>query len=187
MSSDDSVGVSSLERFRRYLHLVARLQLGRDFRGKLEPSDVVQQTLLEAYQKRGQYRGNSEGEWLAWLRQVLTHNLADAIRALGRAKRGLALQRSLEAAADESSLRWQAWLADGQTSPSGRAERNEELLLLAEALAELPEGQRETVVLHHLQGASLVELAAHLGRSEAAVAGLLHRGLKALRDRLQAR
>jgi RNA polymerase sigma-70 factor (ECF subfamily) len=185
MNADSPPEEPSLERFRRYLVLVARLQLGHNFRGRLEPSDVVQQTLLDAHQKGQQFRGASEAERLAWLRRILTNNLADAIRALGRAKRDLALERSLEAAADESSLRWQACLAASHTAPERRAEKNEELVRLAQALADLPEAQREAVVLHHLQGATLAESAAYLGRTEAAVAGLLHRGLKSLREILR--
>jgi RNA polymerase sigma-70 factor (ECF subfamily) len=78
-----------LEKFRAYLHLLARLRLDPRLRGKLDPSDVVQQTLLEAYAKRGQFRGGTEAEWLAWLRQALAHNLADALRAFGQARRDL--------------------------------------------------------------------------------------------------
>jgi RNA polymerase sigma-70 factor, ECF subfamily len=75
-----------LERFRDYLHLLARLQLGPKLQGKFDASDVVQQTLLEAYVKRDQFRG-SDAERPAWLRQILAHNLADALRAFGQAKR----------------------------------------------------------------------------------------------------
>jgi RNA polymerase sigma-70 factor (ECF subfamily) len=78
----------------------------------------------------------------------------------------------------------EAWLASEQSSPSERAEKNEQLLRLAEALEQLPEAQREAVVLHHLRGLSLAELASHLGRSEGAAAGLLHRGIKRLRELL---
>jgi RNA polymerase sigma-70 factor (ECF subfamily) len=114
-----------LEQFRKYLRLLARPQLDPRLRGKLDPSDVVQQTLLEAYAKRHQFRGSTEGKWLAWLRQALAHNLADALRAFGPALRDVARERSLEAAVEASSRRLEVWLAANQTSPSQRTQRHE--------------------------------------------------------------
>jgi RNA polymerase sigma-70 factor (ECF subfamily) len=174
----------ALERFRTYLVLLARLQLDGRLRAKLDPSDLVQQTLLEAYRNRHQVRGHSDAEVAAWLRQILSHHLADALRDLGRAKRNVALERSLEAALQDSSARLHARLAAHESSPSQHALRNEELLRLADALAQLPPPQRAAVELHHLRDQSLAEVASLLGRSEAAVAGLLHRGLKKLRELL---
>lgn len=173
-----------LGRFREYLLLLARLHLGDQLRGKLDASDVVQQTLLEAHRKRTQFRGQSEAEWAAWLRQILAGKLTDAIRALGRAKRDAARERSLEAAMEASSVRLAGWLAAEQSTPSQQAQRHEEVLRLAEALATLPEAQREALVLRHCQGLSLAAISQHLGRSPAAVAGLLKRGLRELRVRL---
>jgi RNA polymerase sigma-70 factor (ECF subfamily) len=174
-----------LEHFREYLCLLARLRLDRRLQGKLDPSDVVQQTLLEAYQGLDQFRGQGEAQEAAWLRQILARNLANAVRDLGRAKRDVALERSLEAAVAESSARLEAWLAAEQSSPSQRAERNEQGVRLAQALATLPEAQREVLVLRHLQGWSLAAISEQLGRSPSAVAGLLHRGLKQLRELLR--
>ena len=114
-----------LEQFREYLRLLARLQFDPRQRGKLDPSDVVQQTLLEAYAKRHQFRGSTEGKWLAWLRQALAHNLADALRAFGQALRDVARERSLEAAVEASSRRLEVWLAANQSSPSQRTQRHE--------------------------------------------------------------
>jgi RNA polymerase sigma-70 factor (ECF subfamily) len=173
-----------LERYRNYLRLLARLQLDPRLRGKLDPSDLVQQTLLQAHQMREQFRGTTEAEQAAWLRQILVRTLANAARDLGRLKRDVGRERSLEAAIEESSVRLEAWLASEQSSPSACAEKNEQLLRLAEALEQLSDAQREAVVLHHLRGLSLADLAAHLGRSEGAAAGLLHRGLKRLRELL---
>jgi RNA polymerase sigma-70 factor, ECF subfamily len=175
----------SLERFREYLRLLARLHLDPRLRGKLDPSDVVQQTLLEAYQGLDQLHARGPAQQAAWLRQVLARNLANAVRDLGRAKRDVSRERSLEAALEGSSARLGAWLAAEQPSPSDQAQRHEQVIRLAEALAGLPEAQREALVLRHCQGWSLADISRHLGRSRQAVAGLLHRGLEQLRDRLR--
>jgi RNA polymerase sigma-70 factor (ECF subfamily) len=175
-----------LERYRAYLHLLARLQVEPRLQGKIDLSGVVQQTLLEAYQslpKLPQPEAAAKG---AWLRRILANNLADEIRKLGRAKRDVARERSLEAALDQSSSRLEGWLAAVQSSPSQQVQRQEQAVRVAEALARLPEAQREALVLQHWHGWSLAEIARHLDRSPAAVAGLLRRGLRLLRLDLQA-
>ena len=177
----------ALECYREYLRLLARVQMGSALGGQLEASDLVQQTLLEAYKQWSQFRGRSEAEMTAWLRQILAHNLADAVRTLGRAKRDVARQRSLEASLQESSSKLEAWLAAEQSSPSQRAERHEQVVRLADALASLPDAQREALILQHWHGRSLAQIGAHMNRSTTAVAGLLKRGLKQLRVLMQER
>jgi RNA polymerase sigma-70 factor (ECF subfamily) len=174
----------AVERFRHYLLLLARLHLGDQLRAKLDPSDAVQMTLLEAHRKRQQFRGHGEAEMAAWLRQMLACCIADALRAHGRLKRDAARERSLQAALDQSSSRMEVWLAANQSSPSQRAVRHEELLRLAEALAQLPEDQRQAVELKHLQGYAVADIARRMGRSETAVGGLLRRGMTRLRELL---
>ena len=173
-----------LERFRSYLMLLARMRLDRKLQGKLDASDVVQQTLLEAHQAVESFRGQNVGAQAAWLRQILARNLANAVRDLGRAKRDVNRERSLQAGLDESASQLECWLAADQSSPSQKAERHERALLLAQALKELPENQREAVVLRHFHGCSLAEIAEDLKCTTAAVTGLLHRGLKNLRKSL---
>jgi RNA polymerase sigma-70 factor (ECF subfamily) len=173
-----------LERYRDYLGLLARLSLGRRLQGKLDPSDLVQLTLLRAYQARDQIQGAGECERAAWLRKVFATTTADEVRRYSRGKRDVALERSLLTSLDETSTRLEAWLAADQSSPSQQALRHEQLVLLAEALAAIPEDQRRAVELHHLAGHSVADVGTQLGRSKAAVAGLLRRGLRELRQRL---
>ena len=141
----------------------------------------MQQTLLEAFQKREQFRGATDAERAAWLRRILAHNLADALRAFGRDKRDLDRERSLEESLRASSLRLERWLATGDASPSEQAERQERAIRLAVTLAGLPESQREALVLQYWHGWTLAQIGRHLDRTPAAVAGLLKRGLKKLR------
>ena len=177
----------ALEQFRDYLRLLARMQIDARLRGKLDPSDLVQQTLLKAHQAQDQFRGSSPAEQAAWLRQILSRTLANAIRDYTRAKRDVTLERSLQTSLDHSSARLEAWLVADQESPFEMAERNEQLLTLAQAMSDLPEAMREVLLLKHCQGWSVAEIGEHLGRSRASVASLLRRGLKHLRDHLHER
>ncbi len=170
-----------LDEHRDYLRLLARYGLDPRLQAKLDPSDVVQQTLLEAHRDRAAFRGGSREELRAWLRQILARNLANALRDFRRGKRDLAREQAL---VEASSARVEAWLAADGESPSAGLHRQEEAARLAAALEALPEGQREVVMLRHLHGWSLHDIARRLGRSPTAVAGLIHRGLRALRSRL---
>jgi RNA polymerase sigma-70 factor (ECF subfamily) len=178
---------ATLERYRGYLRLLARTSVDRRFQARLEPSDLVQQALLNAYQRRDQFRGSTEAELACWLRQVLVNQVSDAIRGLGRHKRDVSRERSLQAHVEESFSRVDQWLAAGQSSPSVGAAKAEEKLRLADAVHELPADQLQAVTLHYLHGCTLAEVAKELDRSRAAVAGLLHRGLKSLRRILEER
>ena len=181
-----SAGSSALDfqRFRSYLYLLARSHIGPRHQAKIDPSDIVQQTLLDAHQKQEQFRGNGEAELMAWLKQILANNLADAVRGLARAKRDIRREQSLDQQLGDSFSRVEGWLAAVQSSPSQQAVRFEELIRLADALTSLPPAQRDAIVLHHLQGLPLAEVAAQLEKTLPAVAGLLHRGLKHLRELL---
>lgn len=175
----------NVDRYRDYLRVLARLQVVPQFRGKLDPSDLVQQTLLKAHQGLSQFQGRSDGELAAWLRRILARTLADAIRDLGRAKRDVTLERSLEAALANSSARMEVWLVAAQPTPSEQAEWNEQMLALAQALSQLPESQREAVLLKHCQGWTLAQIGKQMGRTPTAVASMLQRGIKQLRQHMK--
>jgi RNA polymerase sigma-70 factor (ECF subfamily) len=174
------------ERFRDFLALLARLQADARWQGKIDLSGVVQQTLLEAFQAGRRAEGWTDAQKAAWLKQALTNNLADEIRRLNAARRGGGRERSLEAEMAESLSRLERLLPAPQSTPSQQLVREERMLQVARALSALPEGQRQVIELHHLRGQTLAEVAAALGLSKAAVAGLLHRGLRKLREQLAA-
>jgi RNA polymerase sigma-70 factor, ECF subfamily len=175
-----------LEQHRDYLRVLAQLQLSPGLRGKMDPSDVVQSTLLKAHRAIGQFHGETAAELAGWLRRILVRTLANAARDHGRGRRDVALEHSLERLVEESSARLDAWLVAEQSSPSQRAERNEQSMLLLRALTELPEAQRQALLLKHCQGWTLAEIGRHLNRSPTAVASLLQRGLRQLREHLRA-
>jgi RNA polymerase sigma-70 factor (ECF subfamily) len=176
-----------LERFREYLAFLARMQLDPRLRVKLDPSDLVQQTLLEAHRDQDQFRGRTPEEQAVWLRRILAHNLANLQRDHRRARRDIGLERSLEDSLGESSARLESWIAGEQSTPSQQAMRQEEVLRLAGALLRIPEDDARVVVLRHWHGWSLAEIAGHLGLSRFAVTRRLRRSLAELRGLLRER
>jgi RNA polymerase sigma-70 factor (ECF subfamily) len=158
------------------------MQLNRELQAKLDPSDVVQQTLLKAHENWDQFRGQTEAELAAWLRAILARHLADLVRKHDSWVGGR--EQSIEAALEQSSGRLESWLTADDTPPNQRLERQEQLLRMARTLAGLPDDQRTALELRHLRGLSVSEAAREMGLSKAAVGSLLYRGLKALRQDL---
>jgi RNA polymerase sigma-70 factor (ECF subfamily) len=190
VNADSQGGDDWLDQYRGYLRVLAEMQLDQRLQAKLDPSDVVQETLLQAHRGLGDFRGQTQPQRAAWLRQILARVLAHATRDFGRGKRDVQRERSVQAqmqkALDASSARLEAWLAADQSSPSQKLERQERLRQLCDHLESLPESQREAVRQHYLEGRKIAEIAERLDRTPAAVAGLLKRGLRALRDQMHA-
>jgi RNA polymerase sigma-70 factor, ECF subfamily len=173
-----------LEPFRKYLTVLASVHLDPRLRGKLDPTDVVQQALLRAHAALHTLRAVDPPAVAAWLRKILASELADTLKHFHRDRRAIDRERSIEADLDRSASGLAGWLAAEQSSPSQQAVRNEELLRLADALADLPDRMRAVVVLKHCQGWTLRQIAERLGTTVPAVASLLRRGLEQLRGRL---
>ena len=174
-----------LERYRGDLGRLAQRQLHGRLAARLSASDVVQQTFLEAHRDFAQFRGSAEPELLGWLQRILEHNLARVIRDhAGLHKRDVRREQSLEQTEGEGVNLAQE-LAAGHSTPSQRAMRAEEAERLEKALAALPEDQRAAVRLRHLEGRPLADIARQLGRTPAAAAGLIKRGMQSLRKRLR--
>jgi RNA polymerase sigma-70 factor (ECF subfamily) len=172
----------AVERFRGYLLHLARQRWPRRLQAQEDPSDLVQQTLKEAHEHRDQFRGTSDAELAGWLQTMLVHNLRDHLDRIERAKRDFRRERPLQHASDDSASGPQAQLFAEQSSPSQQVMMQEQSKRLADSIARLPAAQREAVTLHHLERLSSTAVAQRMGRSEDAVAGLLRRGLKRLRE-----
>lgn len=170
----------TLEKFRPYLRMIAQSQLGTLLQKRMDVSDLVQQTMLQAHQKQDQFRGQTETQMAAWLKQILRNQLIDWARSQQADKRDFRLEISVEQNIDQSFRRLDNWLAANQTSPSLRAARNELLFRLPHALGQLDEPLREVIVMHHLQGLKLNQIAAELGCNETTVGRRLFRGMKVL-------
>lgn len=171
----------SLSRYRDYLRSVAGARLDPRLQGELDPSDVVQETLLRAHRGIGGFRGKSEPELVAWLRSILVNILRNARRAFGR-HRGDG-HVTLGGGGDESSFACPRELATrAEDGPEAAATRGEDHGRVTEALARLPEGQRTVVQMKYVQGHSLADICAATGLSKPAVVGLLFRGMKTLRS-----
>jgi RNA polymerase sigma-70 factor (ECF subfamily) len=175
-----------LLRYEPWLKLLARLQIDTRFQGKFSDSDLVQQTLLEACRDLPKFRGRTEAELLAWLRQILAHVLAHEIRRYhGTQQRDIDREVSLEEALAQSSQRLGQMLAASGSSPSERAVQREQEVLLADVLARLPDDHREVIILRNLEGLPHEEVARRMGRSVGAVRMLWVRALARLRSALE--
>ena len=177
-----------LELYRNYLALLARLQIGRRLQGKADAADMVQETFLDAHRNFGRFRGTTEGEFAAWLRQILAGRLAMLVRRyLGTQRRDVRLERELGAGLDESTRAMDKGLVAGQSTPSKQASRREQALLLADALGELPEDYREVIIMRHLESLTFPDVARKMGRSVDSVKNLWARALVRLRRSLDDR
>ncbi|MEZ6128885.1 MAG: sigma-70 family RNA polymerase sigma factor [Planctomycetaceae bacterium] len=155
-------------------------QLGADW----DPSDVIQESLLEAYQGLTSFRGQqSEALW-AWLRTIMEHNVADRLKHERRQKRNGGAQRSLEGVLQNGRSLRELLVAD-QSSVSERVVRQENLSRLNVEIDELPPQQALVFRMRHEQGLSLDEIAEVTGRTHASIAGLLIRANRRLNEFLQ--
>ncbi len=180
--------------YRNYLRMVVRTGLGPKLRERVELSDVVQEALVEVVRQFPQFNGDSEAALVGWLRRLVSQKLADLARYHNRVKRGageaavpLDAPWDSQGAGDSHgpSGRLLDALALSQTSPSEAASRRELIVLLADALAALPEGEAEVLWLYHADGLSFETIGDRLNISRKVVRGVWARGLKSLRRTLE--
>jgi RNA polymerase sigma-70 factor (ECF subfamily) len=171
---------SLLTGYRSYLRLLASTCVGPDLQCKADASDVVQETLLKAHSNFHQFRGTTEGEWIAWVRSILARNIADLHRRYGYAGRDVHREQSLDANLGRSSLALRNLVPARGPSPSGEAEVREAGVLLADALDAMEPDAREVIVLRSIQELPWAEVAERMGRQPDAVRQLWTRALKRL-------
>jgi RNA polymerase sigma-70 factor (ECF subfamily) len=174
----------ALEEYRAYLETLTFIQIDPRLRSKFGLSDVVQDTLVEAWRDLEHIQAlDAEGR-KRWLRRMLVNNLLETIDHWRAKRRDVDLEQPMEAAAAESSCRLQQWLAAEDSSPSSPLVREEEALALVEALSQLDVRQREALILQKYHGWTLAQIAERLSCTVGAVAGLHARGLEELRRHL---
>jgi RNA polymerase sigma-70 factor (ECF subfamily) len=177
-----------LEGYRNYLRLLARAGIDDSLKGKADPSDLVQETLLKAHQRFHQFRGQTEADLIAWLRQILARNLVDLARQFrAGGTRRIARERSLEEMLGQSSQALGGLIAGEASSPSKAAQRREMSVVLADALADLGDDYREVIVLRSIEELDWDQVARQMNRSPGAVRLLWTRALKQLRPLIEAR
>ena len=178
-------------RVRDELFNQCREQLGRYARGhveswlraKVDASDLVQQTLFEAHRDFARFEGASEGEWIAWLRRILTHNALDLVRQYhGTAKRQARREIGQQARDDSTWMPPEA--VSPEPSPSQQVIARDDQLRVAVALAELSPDHREVIVLRNLERLPFDEVARQMGRTRPAVQMLWMRAVKKLQESL---
>lgn len=172
-----------LQQYRHYLRVLARTQIGPQYQAKVDASDVVQQTMIQAYEALSDFRGSDEAEFKGWLRQILLRTLLHEFRRYKSGKRDVAREREMAERMDRSSMNLERFLAGSEPSPSFAARFDEERLRLIAMLDELPEIQRRAIELHYLEEKTLAEVAVLLDKTPGSIAGLIHRGLKQLREK----
>jgi RNA polymerase sigma-70 factor (ECF subfamily) len=174
----------SLGQFRAYLETLTFIQIDPRLRSKISLSDLIQNTLVEAFRGLDCLAALDGDAQRGWLRRALLNNLFEAVEHCGRHRRDFRLEQPLDAAARASSVRLRDWIAAEDAPPEERAMERERELRVIEALAKLPEREREALILQQYHGWKLTEIAEHLRCTAGAVAGLHARGLARLRKLL---
>ena len=182
---DDRAANELFARCRNYLAVVARAQVESWLRAKADASDIVQETLVEANRDLLQFRGTTEGEWLAWLRQILSRNAADFVRRYrGTDKRQQRLEVPLAPPPDRSTLAASLEPRDTGETPTQEIMRLEREIQIADAITRLEPDHQEVIVLRNLERLPFDEVAQRMNRSRPAAQMLWMRAVKKLHEEM---
>ena len=165
-----------------YLRVLARVEVGRRLQGKLDASDIVQQTFLEANKSFPSFNGNDENQFAKWIRSILAHTIANTVRRyFGTQARDLKLEQQLAADIDRSAMSIGGMLAAPGSSPSQHVARVEQTELVIRALSRLPPDYESVLIFRHLEGLTFPEIAERMTKSVNAVEKLWIRGVTRLK------
>ena len=152
-----------LQLYQNYLTVLATTQVDNRLRRRMSTSDLVQETMLAAHRDFDQFRGGSEGELVAWLRQILCNCLSHAVEKHVHAKkRDLRREVALEHVAkklDESLVHLSRLAVDGSPTPSEVMQRREMATELSNQLAKLKDSYRDVIIYRNLQNLTFDEIA----------------------------
>jgi len=172
----------ALEACRAYLLAIANRQLNPALQAKGGPSDIVQQTFLEAQRDFEQFRGTTVEELQAWLKHLLLHNAADFARGFeGTDKRRIDREVTLPGSSTSNAS---SGLAADTPTPSLRAMAEEQAAKLRRALETLPEDYRQVIVWRYQEEQSFAQIAQRMNRSENAVRKLWFRAIERLEQEM---
>ena len=170
-----------LDGYRRYVELMAHVQLDQSIQQKVSPSDVAQETFSQAVRSFDQFRGTTEAELLQWLRRIAASQMAMACRHFHTQKQDVRLEDRLGDDLDRWSNGVATWLNSAGSSPSQQVSRREQAVVLANALAELRSDYREIILLRHFQELQFSVIANRMGRSVDSVKNSWARAIAKLR------
>jgi RNA polymerase sigma-70 factor (ECF subfamily) len=174
--------------YANYLKLLVTAQMDDRLRGRVSASDIVQESFFEAHRDFGQFRGQTPGEFVAWLRRIVVNNILRMVEQhVLTEKRDVRREISMEEIGrrlEQSTVRLETLLAAEDQSPSGCAVQREDEIRLADTLAQLPADYREVIILRHIEGLPFEDVGKRMGRSAGAVRMLWLRALKLLREQM---
>ena len=182
-AGDEDARNELFHKVRAYIGFIARSHVESWIQAKVDSSDLVQQTLMEAHQGFGKFDGTTEGELLAWLKRILKNNATDFVRRFGAQKRKANREVAIDAMNSTGSMVSPELSGDVET-PSMIISKREEEIEVANALATLPEDYQDVIVLRNLQRLPFAEIGERMDRSPAAVQMLWARAIKRLQESL---
>jgi RNA polymerase sigma-70 factor (ECF subfamily) len=183
-SGDASAREALFQRCRAYVGYLAKSHVDSWLMPKVDSSDLIQQTLMEAYEAFPTFTGNTEGEWLGFLKRILKNNATDFVRRFGAAKRRAALEVAIGGGGQSSLFRPGPLLVDQGDSPSAIVLQREQEIEVANALEQLPEDYQQVIILRSLQRLPFDEVAEQMNRSRPATQMLYMRAVRRLTELL---